>query len=319
MKHTKKLLALLLAAILALGISAPAMAEEELLEAQSIGVTQDDIIITNHQIVSYREPFSLSVEASPPEGVEIVSYQWWFRREYSAPQEQIEGATNPTIHAAYGDPYYLEPTKISGVVPRFSCVVTFAAKDAQGNVTDTAAIRSQESNVLMQPLWSFPDILYTRDVTARQGESFTLRVDVNAPEGVEVSYRWGKSGGTTIEDETGPELHVAYGGPNYPKALYPYWIAKEYYSCHITLVEKDAQGNTVDKRAEYVSITVTMDSPERRKNIWDFIWHDLIVGSFSGVLAFLTISAFFTGWPLFLFAPIAWIIGLFKQFFPSLN
>ena len=317
MKRIKSLFTLLLATILAFGISAPALAEGELLETQIISITSDDIVITYHQHVPYREPFTLRVEVDLPEGVEIVSYQWLFRQYSFLPWKRIDGATDSVLHGAYGDSFYPEPTKISGKVFMFCCEITFVLKDAQGNVTDTAVIPSNYTNALAQPLWKPGDVSYERKLDVKQGDSFTLRVDVNAPEGVEVSYEWTRSplpgqNSETVEGATGPELYVAFGGPLYPQALYPFHTAEGNYCCDITLVEKDADGNIIETVTTYARFTVYMDSPARRKYVWEFIWYDLITAPIMGGIAILTVSAFFTGWPLIFIYPIVWLIGLFK-------
>jgi len=94
MKHTKGILALLLALALAFGLSLPALA----------AVNWDDFyIITQAQdlYVKHGESFTLSVEVNIPDGIDRVTYQWC--REYT---NRIEGATEATLQLSPGDPDY---------------------------------------------------------------------------------------------------------------------------------------------------------------------------------------------------------------------
>jgi|GEM_PF-5106142 len=93
MKHLKKLFALMLAFILALGIGTPAMALEE----------EDTFrVITGNQRITlpYGSEIDFGVELYLPEGW-TVEYEWW-----SDPVTDLTGATGPTMHFSPGDAGY---------------------------------------------------------------------------------------------------------------------------------------------------------------------------------------------------------------------
>ena len=90
-----------------------------------------------------------------------------------------------------------------------------------------------------------------QDITIKNGDSFTLHVEVNVPEGVEVEYKWsywtdGVDSGyeKPIEGAASPELHVRPGDPFYAQqAVYEKNINTR-YTCQVTAYEKDDAGNT---------------------------------------------------------------------------
>jgi len=127
MKHTQRLLAVLLTLVLAFGIGAPAMAEEIVLEEivfeaeasmeipveiaeapmEAAAVNWDDFYIITQPpknlYVKRGESFTLSVEVNIPEGVE-VTYQWY---AYETPSDRpIAGATAPSLQLGPGEAYY---------------------------------------------------------------------------------------------------------------------------------------------------------------------------------------------------------------------
>jgi len=105
MKHTNRVLALLLSLALALSFALPAFAEDEepvFAETEAQAVDWADFrIITQpqDQTVKYKESFTLSVEVNIPEGVE-VEYQWY------AGNSKIDGATESVLQCAFGDSQY---------------------------------------------------------------------------------------------------------------------------------------------------------------------------------------------------------------------
>ena len=85
MKHIRRILALAVVLALALALAMPAMA----------AVNWDDFYIIKQppEVLYVRngESFTLSVEAKTPDGVSLVTYQWY--RGYG---DWIEGATTAT-------------------------------------------------------------------------------------------------------------------------------------------------------------------------------------------------------------------------------
>ena len=134
----KKLLSLLVAALVAFALCAPAMA-----------LTREDIIITGPaETVPFGEAFTLRADVALPDGVEIVSYQWKY---YSYSAHPIDGATDAVVRVAPGDAYpeasqpYVAATRV------YFCDVTFAETDTDGNVTNTFDLSSQWSRVDITP------------------------------------------------------------------------------------------------------------------------------------------------------------------------
>ena len=138
MKHAKRILAALLALILALSLAMPAMAAR---------FNWDNFYVTErpkNQTIKHGEGFSLSAAANIPEGVTEVTYQWSYRRDGAS--RVIEGADTPTLAVGSDDPWYpeyswLKNTKYAGWLPAdYSCTITAYVKDDDGTVTASKAI-----------------------------------------------------------------------------------------------------------------------------------------------------------------------------------
>ena len=97
------------------------------------------------------------------------------------------------------------------------------------------------------------------------GSDITLRIEVNAPEGTEVTYQWLVS----AEENSGQELRLSPGDFSYPKSA-PYNRASAAYYCTITAVELNEDGEAVDSRTLTTRTAVVL-SAEREKTIWDTI------------------------------------------------
>ena len=146
MKHTKKLLALLLALALGLGLALPAMAEEV---RYNLYTPWEDVIITyprgdsdSRYQVAHGASFTLIIEAALPNDVEI-SYQW---RCYTREEDWvlIEGATGPSFASVPGSKYYPSPGNtlfddmpFSTQTGFYDCQITLVRTDAGGAVVDT--------------------------------------------------------------------------------------------------------------------------------------------------------------------------------------
>ncbi|MCL2300738.1 MAG: hypothetical protein FWC27_11420 [Firmicutes bacterium] len=99
MKHAKKLLALLLAFVMAVGLGVSVLAEEPL---------PDIITQPRSQTITNGDSFTLSVEMYVPAGW-AVEYQWvvvsyGVYEEIRA--EEIQGATQQSLRLSPGDPFY---------------------------------------------------------------------------------------------------------------------------------------------------------------------------------------------------------------------
>jgi len=94
MKHTQRLLAVAIALALALTLALPAMAA---VNWNGFYVITD---LPENLYVLRDESFTLSVEVSTPDGVE-VKYQW-----YTSQGTPISGATAPTLQLSSDDEYY---------------------------------------------------------------------------------------------------------------------------------------------------------------------------------------------------------------------
>jgi len=98
-------------------------------------------------------------------------------------------------------------------------------------------------------------------MTIPYGASFTLSVEVNIPDGVEVAYQWYRGNSTRIEGATGPALHLASKDPDHPSSVYSpeRYRASVNYRCIITAYEKDTGGNiisTKERTSEYALVKV---------------------------------------------------------------
>ena len=98
------------------------------------------------------------------------------------------------------------------------------------------------------------------------GSDITLRVEVNAPEGTEVTYQWLVS----AEGASGQELRLSPGDSSYPRAAQPYSRASAAYYCTITAVELNEDGEAVDSRTLTTWASVVI-SAEREKTFWDTV------------------------------------------------
>ena len=99
MKHVKKLLALLLAIIMAFGIGVSALAEEPL--PQIITQPRD-------QTITNGDSFTLSIEMVVPAGW-AVEYQWvvvYYNAYGEIRAEEIPGATQPSLRLSPGGAFY---------------------------------------------------------------------------------------------------------------------------------------------------------------------------------------------------------------------
>jgi len=124
MKHTKKLLTLLLALALGLGLGAPAAF------AQTTVDWDDFYILTQPQaaIVPYGSSFTLSVEVNVPEGVKVVSYVW---RPYIG---TLGAGTGSVLHLSPGDYAYPEAYRpYLAATEYYHCIITAVEEDANGN------------------------------------------------------------------------------------------------------------------------------------------------------------------------------------------
>ena len=132
MKSMKRILAALLMLALALSLGLPAAA-----------VTRNDIYITGPEgTVPFGEAFTLSVEVKNlPAGTEIESYQWKYRADFMA---RIDGATEAALRVAPGDACYPKNRPYYAAKGYYSCDVTFAEKDTDGEVIKTFTLSNQD-------------------------------------------------------------------------------------------------------------------------------------------------------------------------------
>jgi len=95
-----------------------------------------------------------------------------------------------------------------------------------------AAVDWNEFRITKQP----------QDMTIKYGDSFTLSVEVDVPDGVEVEYQWYR--GSKIEGATDSSLHGTPSDPYYPEYS-SLGGDNEIFECWITAYEKDADGNVI--------------------------------------------------------------------------
>lgn len=215
---------------------------------------------------------------------------------------------------------------ISGGQLDYACEITFVLKDGQGDVADSATIRSNVYNVYILSQWRYYDnVAWPEDFTIPYGETFTLRIGVDAPEGIEVSYAWTywarfnsqTEGSVVIRSAKGPELRCAPGDLYYPNPDAPYLSAKREFLCDITLVEKDAEGNAIHTETFHKKVTVTME-PEREKNLLETIWTDYIVAPAANGYGIALWGILLTGPLGMLLFPVVFLVGGIVSFFMAL-
>ena len=87
----------------------------------------------------------------------------------------------------------------------FATLLTFALALSLALPT-MAAVNWDDFRITKQP----------QGLTIKEGESFTLSVGVNVPDGAEVVYQW-ECDGSIIEGATAPELTIGPGDRYYPE------------------------------------------------------------------------------------------------------
>jgi len=108
-------------------------------------------------------------------------------------------------------------------------------------------------------------------LTIKQGDSFTLSVEANIPDGVEVEYQWYREGGAwgelaiKIVDATTPDLHQNPNDSDYPDAN----MYHEYH-CMITAYEN---GNAASTRTLTSSrVRVLAEEEKKEKTFWEKVY-----------------------------------------------
>jgi len=152
------------------------------------------------------------------------------------------------------------------------------------------------------------------------GEAFTLRVELDIPEGVEIesaSYWWSWTNWPLpIEGAKEAMLHVTPSDSFYPVAHSPIGATETLYMCHAVLDGRDADSNAVELHTDNLFFTVTV-GPEREKTVWEVIWYDYIAGPFNTGLGYAGALIFVSWGALLPFAPFiflfGWIYALFQQ------
>ena len=311
MKHTKRLLALLLALVLALGLAMPAMA----------AVNWDDIIVTPPQdlFVPYGESYTLSVEVVAPAGAE-VSYQWHRRvtvlgsRFNVGWSDLIPGATSPTLQLNPGDDFYapVPGTSNDGThVQKLYCTIVIAGGDLVNESMWSATVTMEGA------AWEdqFKTIVQPQDMTVKHGESIVLSAQANKPDGVsEVTYQWYRSINKddtgiyyqAIEGATAPTLQLHPGNFDYPEqsgsiAYNRYFQDAghfaEWYFCVSTAVDSvTGLSKTSSSRAAYVKVRAAFGEKLYSVTLEPFVY---AIQACFGLILFAGPFSFLF-WPVFL-------------------
>ncbi len=114
-----------------------------------------------------------------------------------------------------------------------------------------------------------------QDVVITNGESFTLSVEVNAPEGVELSYHWNPSFYGDAKQET-DTLTVNKGESRYPSLKSAYGFEREYY-CTVTATQKGEDGRVINRKtieSDRATVSIKMNAVEGIKHIVVTPWSD---------------------------------------------
>jgi len=171
MKITKRVLAILLALALGVGLLVPALAAVE----PPSSVDWDEFYITvqpQSQTIPYKADVILSIEVNVPEGVE-VSYQWgcilgsfndgdppW----PGFPISRLPDETEAILHLSTDDPNYprpseLYPTKSSS--GWYICAILGNELDEDGNVISSKTLLSDWAGIIVEGSRETRDVLYT--------------------------------------------------------------------------------------------------------------------------------------------------------------
>jgi hypothetical protein len=170
-----------------------------------------------------------------------------------------------------------------------------------------AAVNWDEFRIANQP----------QDLTIKHGDSFTLSVEVNVPDGVELEYRWRRmSGGSKyIENATTSELHISPDDSSY----YPQNSRlggggdSVDFNCEIIPYVMGAAGRV--KMTQYVLRSNTVSVQTERTVLGKIL--DVTVApfwyAFGGVMATPAVSI-----PLFPFAYLYWLVLAYVSGFRAL-
>jgi len=142
MKYAKKLLALLLACVMAfgLGVSALATGEAPYIVTQSQNLT-----------IAHGDSITLSVEVYVPTGW-AVEYQWFFS------SQKIQGATEPILRLSPGDPCYPQGEERYTLVTSISCEITLRNEDG------TVLKLTSESSLIVETTIGWKIINFLRSI-----------------------------------------------------------------------------------------------------------------------------------------------------------
>ena len=263
MKRMKKTLALLLAALLALGLSSPAMAQEiteEPLEAlaQDYAGTPQVIRHPEDAEAFFGGTFTLSVEAMIPGGAPM-EYQWRLRVAYGE-YEAVPGAVGASFTANIDD--YLETI---GESCYFECLV-FNAYDRTQYAASYDGRVTAVLEILAQP----------QSQTVPHGAEFTLRVEAVIPQGMEIGYQWYRylgTGVTMIEGANEAAFRCAPGDPGYPVNK-DYFPAEETYFC--AMFDTGYQGDSYNYYRCYSRDAVVTVEAARSISFFETIWESIL-------------------------------------------
>jgi len=270
MQHAKKVLAMLLAIVLAMGLSMPATAEEEGTSTQSEGSVF--VIGPARESLPYGESFTLSAQIIPPEGMEAVAYQWWYRFDIPGDRlRRVENAIEPELTVLHGEAHY--PIRSPEFWPLW-CVafyrleVIFVGWEPDGSEF-LSSIRSRSFEVAMRV-----DFVETPQKIFPYGANIVFDVSRKLPAGVEASYEWWVgTRDTPVEGITGSVLVIPPDSPHYPpQASRPYHGALRRYGYQATFTVRNEQGEVIDTFSYTSSDNYLRIEPQRGPNFFERIW-----------------------------------------------
>jgi len=165
----------------------------------------------------------------------------------------------------------------------------------------------------------------TQDMEVPYGESFTLRVELNIPNGLTVGYAWYRelSGNTVTEigNSDAPALTLSPGSPHYPTSGKPYLAASETYFCRIVDMDKTGNGNVPSAECSFsghVTVTVLAD---RGPTLWERtldVLRDIFVRPFSQAAVISVLPGILSYGVGIIFSPLIYVIVLLPVFFVNL-
>ncbi len=250
----KRALALLLSATMLLSLSSTAFAASEYVH--SFYITKQPKLEEGWQS---GDAIVLSAAARANEGA-VITYQWYYADSRDGLGTKCEGYNEPDAVFEAGTEYYPNREPESDEISyRYTCYATATIYGENGEILDSKkqSCGSAYVEFTYEPLANWGDFYITEQPVAPEnltyGDEINLSVEVNAPEGVRVSYQWYggsiTSSNSTLHGLTEPTAVIKEGDAGYPRDTSKSGgnLTRTYFCC-ITAEVLDESGNVISSR-----------------------------------------------------------------------